>query len=89
NLKDIMDELQVREDKGRTEGRAEGRAEGSTNTAIEMIKQLFTMRFGSLDTTTEEALNKKAERPIDETERVRLTTLVMNCASPEDFRRDL
>ena len=81
NLKDIMDELQVREDKGRTEG--------STNTAIEMIKQLFTMRFGSLDTATEEALNKKAERPIDQTERVRLTALVMNCASPEDFRRDL
>ena len=89
NLKDIMDELQVREDKGRMEGRKEGRAEGSTNTAIEMIKQLLAMRFGPLDAATQEALNKKAERTIDEAERVRLTALVMSCESPEEFRRDL
>ncbi|MBQ1456053.1 MAG: hypothetical protein IIZ25_09425 [Thermoguttaceae bacterium] len=77
NLKDIMDELQFREDKS------------STNTAIEMIKQLLAMRFGPLDAATQEALNKKAERTIDEAERVRLTALVMSCESPEDFRRDL
>ena len=85
NLKDILDELQVREDKGREEGRVEG----STNTAIEMIKQLLAMRFGPLDAATQEALNKKAERTINEAERVRLTALVMSCESPEEFRRDL
>ncbi|MBQ3333451.1 MAG: hypothetical protein IJG83_08530, partial [Thermoguttaceae bacterium] len=67
----------------------EGRVEGSTNTAIEMIKQLLAMRFGPLDAATQEALNKKAERTINEAERVRLTALVMSCESPEEFRRDL
>ena len=81
NLKDIMDELKVREDKGL--------AEGSTNTAIQMIKRLLTRRFGSLTPAVTEVLDKKAEGKTDKAEYDRLFDLAMDCVSLEQFEQGL
>ncbi|MBR2585863.1 MAG: hypothetical protein IKE64_10590, partial [Thermoguttaceae bacterium] len=67
NRKDIMDELQFREDRGILMGR------------IQDIKRILTKRFGSLPSAVTEALDKKVTRRASAADFDPLFDLAMDC----------